>query len=81
MLGVHASGMIRMEDANFMPGDDKFSPSMGLLNYQWSDSLLQAELQELELVSGFHPVTPYKWLAAARWLPASSSERSRHPSC
>ena len=30
--------------------DDKFSPSMGLLNYQWSDSLLQAELQELELV-------------------------------
>ena len=49
--------MIRMEDASFMPGDDKFSPSMGLLNYQWSDSLLQAELQELELVRMFHPLT------------------------
>jgi hypothetical protein len=49
-----------MMDAHYTAagaGDDKFSPSMGLLNYQWSDSLLQAELQELELVR--RPIPPF----------------------
>lgn len=35
---------------NWAPGQDNFSPSGGLLNYQWSDTLLQMELDELHLL-------------------------------
>ncbi len=35
---------------NWVPGPDNFSPSGGLLNYQWSDTLLQMELDEMQLL-------------------------------
>lgn len=31
------------------PGPDNFSPSGGLLNYQWTDTLLQMDLEEMNL--------------------------------
>jgi len=41
--------MLEMEN-NWVPGQDNFSPSGGLLNYQWSDTMLQMELDELHLL-------------------------------
>ncbi len=41
--------MVEMEN-NWVPGPDNFSPSGGLLNYQWSDTLLQMELDEMQLL-------------------------------
>ncbi|EIE21835.1 hypothetical protein COCSUDRAFT_42874 [Coccomyxa subellipsoidea C-169] len=40
--------MLEMDNA-WVPGQDNFSPSGGLLNYTWSDTVLQLELDELHL--------------------------------
>lgn len=46
--GFWGQGMLEM-DNSWVPGQDNFSPSGGLLNYQWSDTVLQLELDELHL--------------------------------
>lgn len=41
--------MMKMQPT-WNPGQDKLSPSGGLLNYQWNDHLLQMELDEMNLL-------------------------------
>jgi hypothetical protein len=40
--------MLKMEPT-WVPNPENFSPSGGLLNYQWTDTLLQMDLEEMNL--------------------------------
>ncbi|CAL8471669.1 g11211 [Coccomyxa elongata] len=67
--------MVEMEN-NWVPGPDNFSPSGGLLNYQWSDTLLQMELDEMQLLESQQAQAQARRAAIAPPRTASSAEAS-----
>ncbi|BDA47054.1 probable transcription factor bHLH115 [Coccomyxa sp. Obi] len=67
--------MLEMEN-NWVPGQDNFSPSGGLLNYQWSDTLLQMELDEMHLLESQQAQAQARRAALPQTRTASPAEAS-----